>query len=259
MAYAVPKIMPVGDSNTEGLSSTGNREFTYRKEMQIILGAGTYDIVGPRQRPSSDPTYDVDHDGIGGQNSTQIEARLLTDLTNYMSSYVAGDLVIIQAGTNDGKLDTVGERETARDNVEDMIDIAEAFNPSLDVYILAIWPTPIANGSFGEMINSDVILYNDILKTMVVSRQVTKSNLYFVDIYKSIMEDTRGFCPTSEDCLYGDFYHPKYEGYQAAGQAIGYSILDCSSAVECTGPNNNSGIMEKLFNVKLFNVKLGGS
>lgn len=234
---AVPKILTMGDSNTEGIEDYGNREFAYRRELQVQLGVGNYDMVGSRQRPSSDPVYDVDHAGVGGNTSAQIEARLQGELDANMTDFVQGDTVIILAGTNDGKLDTTQEREDARDNVEDMIDIIEAFNSNIRILVCSIWPTPDANEFFGEMIDSDVILYNGILQTMVEGHQATNSNLFFVDVHTTINENTRGLCPTRDDCLYGDFYHPNENGLKSGARAMADTIkLGCAATPECTAP-----------------------
>lgn len=233
---AIPRVLAIGASNTGGQGTTGNvRQFAWRKEFQDITGIGNYNMVGDYQTPpSSDEIadgYDLDNSGVGGETSAQIEARLLNDLQQYMSVHIAGDAVVIEAGKNDSNLNSAGDREGARDNIEDMIDIVQTFNPDIAVYVLLIEPV---NEGAGTMLNADIVTYNALVSVMLETYQGSKSNLYYIDIYDAFISDTTSLC--SSDWLnncWQDHKHPNALGYQVMGRVIGNSFLDCSTESEC--------------------------
>lgn len=234
-----PRILTMGDSNTAGQGGFPERLCAYRCDLQDTVGVGVYDMVGDFQSPSSDPTYDVDNSGVGGETTAQIEARVADDLDTYLLPCVSGDVIVLNGGTNDGLLDTQGERDAARDNIEDMIDLVESFNTTngCNVKIIVATIIPVKTGS--SIALADVASYNEEVKTMVEGRQTTNSNLYISDVYTAFVSDTTGLCSGDYDnnCMYAyDAEHANLTGYTVMGTVIGNAITNCAGETTCTAP-----------------------
>ncbi|NJO00338.1 MAG: SGNH/GDSL hydrolase family protein [Bacteroidia bacterium] len=229
-------MLPFGSSNTGG-QGTGSdpRLFAYRKGLQDELGVGSYDLVGDFTDPDTDDTYDVDHDGIGGQTTAELETRLPGELTQYMSQYVSGDVVILDMGTNDSCLDSTEDREGARDNFEDMIDIVYAFNPNIKIIATIAGPVKTATSScIVAPAYADVQTWHDITLTMLLAKQASVPTLYIYDLNAHVDSGDNGCGNGSngDDCLF-DTAHFTETGYYINGEWIAEAILDCQESNYC--------------------------
>ena len=203
-----PVLVTMGDSLTTGDGSTD--DWGYRKNLQEYMSLSTT-FRGEENdpNPNNDAPYIEFHSGVGGEDAADIEARMQTNLDNHLSDSAADKgIVLLHSGSNDDK-STAGGRETARDNVEDTIDLIHAHNANIDVYVALITPRNAAD-------DTDYVLFNGILNTMLETYQETKSNLYIVDMHTAFTEDTWGFCSGdySANC-FADTNHLNDTGYQA--------------------------------------------
>lgn len=233
-----PRILPFGASNTGGQSSgPAGRLFAYRRGLQQALGVGNYDIVGDFTDPDSDATYDVDHSGVGGQTTATLEARLAAVLSTYMPGEIAGDIVILDTGTNDSCLDSAGDREGARDNYEDMIDIVYAAKPNTKIIATISGPVKIGTPACvtGPAFD-DVQAFHDITLTMLQSKQATVPTLYIADGNAYCQDGAGGQCGANcDNCLY-DVAHFTEDGYTYNGFFYADAITDCGGTEFCYEP-----------------------
>jgi len=222
-------LLTVGDSLTFGTGSTNS--WSYRKKLQIHQDV-EYAFVGIYDDPASDPVYSVLHSGFPGADTYYMETTILPASIGFFVD--GGDptnsIIIIHAGTND-VLSTTAGREGARDNIEDMIDYVDAYNPDISVYISLIAPAEIA----GRFVFADVVTFNGILKTMLDAYKASKSNLYYVDIHTAFTADTYGYCSGDwyANCMYNDS-HPNNDGYSTMADQYN-DCINNSAAVNCNG------------------------
>lgn len=223
-----PFLMPLGDSIARGSVGGGVITLGFRGPLQDDYGRIQFDFVGTSREPSDqDPPYDIDHSGVGGERSYEIEARTGTELTNHMTAAPAGSVVILGAGTND--ILQSESTTNARDNVEDIIDLINAFDPTISVYVFLI--TPLDSG-----FDSTVTSYNALLKTMLDTYRVSKSNLYYIDMNSVFKNDTFGDCAGdwAANCIGSDNIHPTADGYASMAKQI-EKCLENERNTNCNG------------------------
>lgn len=221
----LPRLMPLGDSITRG-SVDG---FGYRDHLQEFLGVNKWDFVGPFAHPATDPIYDVDHAGVSGQSTTQIEARTLDHLNTYMVGNAANSIVLLHAGTNDiltmSGTGTTEERIASYvANVEDIIEIIHAHDPTIRIFVALIVPNT------DDTVDARIVLYNATLKAMLQNYQSTKSNLYIVDMYSAFVSNPNW----ATEWFHADGIHPNDAGFRVMASkwsnAINHALLATPSA-----------------------------
>jgi lysophospholipase L1-like esterase len=195
-----PRLMGVGDSITVG--SADPDQFGYRDHLQRHRGIGLMEFVGTQQGPSSNTVYDVDHAGVSGERTDQVIARLAAALAAHMPvPNPAGSAILLHVGTNDI---TQGIAESVIvDNVEAIIDLIDAHDPSIDVHVALITPRTLPE------FDAPTTSYNNALETRLLSLQATKSNLFIVDMNAAFKAN-----PTWAADYMGDGVHPNDIGYQ---------------------------------------------
>jgi len=89
------RIMPLGDSNTEGFGVPGG----YRSPLQQSLLTAGYnaDFVGTLSSNAATMMPDPDHQGLGGFTIGQIDANI----AGWLSSVTTPDVILLHIGTND--------------------------------------------------------------------------------------------------------------------------------------------------------------
>jgi lysophospholipase L1-like esterase len=207
-------LMPLGDSITKGYYGDvgGIPHFGYRDHLQDNLNYG-YNFVGKYSDPAS-TAYDSNHEGADGQLTDAILTRLNTRISE--DSMFMGNVdglnscVLIHAGTNDIRY-RVGTDQSRVDNIEDMIDAIDAFNPDIQIYVALI--IPIYHRYPNWLLKKRVISFNKLLAAMISG--YGKSNLYTVDMYSRFAN-----YPGDLSNLYGDYWgvHPNDTGYDLMGQ-----------------------------------------
>lgn len=201
-SIASPMLMPLGDSITYG--NNGGNDYNhmgYRATLQDQLGIGVYNFVGSYKQPSSDPVYDVDNDGVNGQSSAAIVGYISAHLTANMTGAEKGSIVLLHIGTNDvqNNIDPL----TIVGNVLSIIDAINSFNSDIAVYVALIIPKDNTKGGN----NTAIQAYNLYLQKALSIKQISKSNLYIVDMYGAFTS-TNDF----HDLMY-DRDHPNRLGY----------------------------------------------
>ncbi|MER7281229.1 cellulose binding domain-containing protein [Dactylosporangium sp. NPDC000244] len=177
------RVMPLGDSLTEGLSVAGG----YRIDLWSKLVAGGYkvDFVGSMSNgPSS--LGDHDHEGHSGWTIAQIDANVGTWLPAYTPR-----TILLHIGTNDiyGS-DPAG----APARLATLLDHITALAPNADVFVAQIIPV--------QCCDATVRTYNAAIPGIVQSRVNAGKHLHLVDMYSAL---------TTADLL--DGIHPGPVGY----------------------------------------------
>ena len=196
----LPRVMPAGDSITTGRGDTN--EFGYRDHLLSRLGFGSYDFTGTFRTPTSQYTFDLDNEGLGGDRADQLEARMPYALVTTMPApNPAGSVVLIHIGTND--LGQGVGNSTIVQNIADIVSIINSHDPTISVYVAQIVPN--TNSVDDALITS----FNSALATKIAQLQAAKSNLYLVNMNAVFKQNSNW-----KTAYYYDEVHPNDAGYQ---------------------------------------------
>ncbi|WP_044974454.1 SGNH/GDSL hydrolase family protein [Ruminococcus sp. HUN007] len=234
------KILPVGDSITDGYGTEGSyRKFLYN---ELTEAGYSIDMTGPNASwgdgEYTDPVsgaffrYDNAHCGYSGYAIEEYPGRngILETLKNgdYVNKYDP-DIVILQIGTNDiidnHEIDTAGKRldklvTYILQNIDEDDALFVTTIPDLDpnregVYDwfanyrhLADW-TPVSDVNAEKWVGDQIAEYNGQVKALVESKQKSGvKNIYFGDINHTIT-DVKSYLK--------DGVHPNDTGYKQMG------------------------------------------
>lgn len=207
-AQAVPlRIMPIGDSITEGDAGGGWRKPLFER---ITAAQGMPNFVGHRSSRHNDPPdfVDPDHDGYGayridqiasGQpfwNAPSIEQRL---------AHWEPAVVTIHAGTNDAQQDHWFDGNAALgiapviDRLDDLVSRIVAHNPATHVFVAQIVP---ANAPASATTIAYVQRLNALIPDLVARHQAAGHRVHLVDQYTPMLAYP-----------HPDGIHPSPEGY----------------------------------------------
>jgi lysophospholipase L1-like esterase len=180
------KIMPLGDSITDGFNVPGG----YRITLKPKLDAGGYatDFVGTQSNGPASLT-DREHQGLSGWRIDQLDANIVTWLQQ-----TKPDTVLLHAGTNDAIQNTDIPNAGAR--LGRLIDKITATAPAATVIVASIVPiSDAARESRARTLNAAI-------PGLVQSRQAAGKKVHFVDMHAAL---------TTGDLA--DGVHPSAGGY----------------------------------------------
>jgi len=205
-----PRVMAVGDSITQGAGDSDG--FGYRDHLEFLLGVGEQEFVGTYRDPTSHPSYDVDHEAVGGETTDQVQARLPAALSAHLPKpNPTGSRLLLHIGTND-----MQDRlpvDAVVDNVEQIINMVHAHDPSISIYVALIIPSTLAED---DAVITD---YNNALAARVSSLHATKSNLFIVDMNAAFKQN-----PFWQTAYMADAFHPNDAGYEVMANAWAQGI-----------------------------------
>ena len=192
------KIMPLGDSITEGFSG----RHSYRWPLwQLIRQAGfDVDFVGSvNSEGAPDDEFDPDHEGHWGFSTVQI----LNPLPGWLALNTP-DIVLLHIGTNDvHRCRSIAETAAT---TEDIIDVIHSHNPKAIVLLAKIIPT--ASDGYcgtGESVDETVQKLNQRLGLI----PTVKPGVTVVDLHSAL--DARADL--------GDGTHPNARGFKKMAEA----------------------------------------
>jgi len=202
-------VMPVGDSITYGIGSTGaGTDGTgggYRKPLLDTLNTAGINInyVGSQTAPDI-PGFDNEHEGLPGVATDAFANGILSRLrTNH------ADIVLIHLGTNDVSINDT-DPTTDLDPLLDKIDQYESEeNVTVTVILAQIInrPCDLANPSNNcDIRYNQTSTLNDNIAALVQSRVGD-------DIRLVNMEDDAGFSYAATSADFSDDKHPSNAGY----------------------------------------------
>jgi lysophospholipase L1-like esterase len=190
------KIMPLGDSITEGLvyQPLGMIPGGYRTRLYNLLKQeiGGFDFVGTSQgNPDPDNLPDPDHEGKGGaqihQKSVLIENRLAQ--TN-------PDMVLLHMGTNDVVQNH--DLQNAPQRLDNLISQITSYSPEIYVIVAQIITSTNTRNA------AQITTFNAAIPAVVAAHVALDHNVYMVDMNSAVPLDQMN-----------DPYHPTKIGYDA--------------------------------------------
>ncbi|MBW1798142.1 MAG: hypothetical protein JRJ21_07025 [Deltaproteobacteria bacterium] len=241
-AFATTRIMPLGDSITEGFNSgelDPDRQVSYRKALWDKLIAAGYDVDFVGSLDSGSALFaDPDHEGHNGWTDDEIvNGRPITEpdagkLDEWLNDR-RPDIVLLHIGTNDLDPDP--------DQVEDILNVIDAYSTDTWVILALIikrsclpWVQPCPG-------DDETTAFNDAVLFMANGRAGDK--IVIVD-----MEDGAGIDYHREHV--GDMWndlHPFQYGIGYAKMAdewystLEQILLDPDPDPDPDPPNNSSG------------------
>lgn len=236
-------VLALGDSHVLGqLTGTTYYRGGFRFRLQAELLPTVVNMIGPQKtNPTSDSFFDVDHAGIGGQTTAQINSRVPGLITNYLSpSTCAHTVVVLEGGYN--KLSVAEPAFTNQINeIKSSITRFYNFCPDMPVIFMNLKPFP-SNSGPGR--NDEIDTYNARLLTEMSDLQETMPNLWIWDRFATYTDPDN--CGGNVDnccqnnCAPGDTgcvsttSHPSPMGYELDGHYLGLIIKNgCLSQYDC--------------------------
>jgi len=153
---SINTIMPLGASRVEG-ARPDYESYRYELWKDLIEDEWTFDFIGTMSDEANYPEYksmsfDIDHEGRAGWTSGQI----LDGLTGWLNKTGAPDIVLFSSPGGNDALQGL-PYNVAVDNVNEIIDIIQAFNPNVTIIIEQLAParsdamTPELTSFFNQM------------------------------------------------------------------------------------------------------------
>ncbi|AFY56861.1 lysophospholipase L1-like esterase [Rivularia sp. PCC 7116] len=195
------KIMPLGDSNTEGWGSWDLG--AYRDDLWKLFDNSNYniDFVGPHKTGPSG--FDRDNAGFSGWKIGEIDSAVDGWLNDAQP-----DMVLLMIGTNDILRDDNITQAPSRLN--NLIDNITYQLPDTQLLVASIPPI-----SRTESQKQQAITFNSHLPGIIDSKAAQGKNVSFVDVYSGL---------TADDLQ--DGVHPTVEGYSKIADTWYDAILE---------------------------------
>jgi len=191
------KVMPLGDSITDGVFSPG----AYRNQLwkNITSNGLTVDFVGSMSNGGSD-LGDKNHEGHSGWRIDEISNKI----NSWMDTYKP-DIVLLHIGTND--ISQNYDLNNAPNRLSDLIDkICNKLPEGGKLYVATVTPITYA----------DPRSYNSQVTNIVQNKSSQGKPVYLVDMFNAL---------TTND-LAMDGVHPNNNGYNKMGDTWFDAIKD---------------------------------
>ena len=162
------KVMPIGDSITEGYNVVGG----YRRYLKEDLNAAGSDMDFVGSLFGGPGEGDWEHEGHRGSHIQDIADNVALWLRAYRP-----DVVLLMIGTND-IVDRIPYGAAGR--LSSLIDTISTEQPTATVLVASI--PPLADPPF----NLDVMAYNASIPSVVAGKQASGQSVRFVDINRAL-------------------------------------------------------------------------
>lgn len=219
------KIMPVGDSITNGDGETGG----YRKYLDYTLKQSgiSFDMVGPKSDMNASfnyngqtVQYDSDHAGFSGFQIKQVpswgQANNTGSLYNELKNNNAiqkyqPDIILLIIGTND--MTANRSMSDCANDLRDLVDYMLADMPSDGQIFMGSIPEYTMYGGTPEKVAN----YNSTVKSVADSYESAGKNVKFADVHG---------CLNGTADLGSDNLHPSGQGYEKMGKFWGSVVKE---------------------------------
>ena len=207
-AGAACKIMPLGDSITEGYGASGNVG-GYRIELfrQAVKSSKNITFIGSLTNgPSTveNKTFPKNHEGHGGWTISQISGIVRPTTGARLMTAYPPNIVLLKIGTND--VNGTGA-SSAPTNLKTLINQITEDAPSALLVVSSIIPIKDDNT------NTKVKTYNATIPTAVNEAAAAGKHVIFVDSYAAFVAVSSWKTTDMSDNL-----HPNDTGYALLGQ-----------------------------------------
>jgi lysophospholipase L1-like esterase len=234
------RIMPLGDSITEGSSSgVVDRDAwtSYRKDLHDLLAAGRYstDFVGSLSNGTAVPGFtDVQHEGHGGWQAAGVANSILPNLNGFLTANPP-DVVLLHIGTND--ISSGQSPAGIRDEINLILNGIDAYEQSAGRPVWVVLAL-IVNRATGCTYRAQTTQLNDLLDAMAIVRQNSGDKIVIVDMENSITDYDRIDDGTIDGEMF-DCLHPFATGYDRMADAWYLGLLDILPTA-AAGPDKNA-------------------
>lgn len=178
----VLRIMPAGDSLTEGTNAAGKDTGGYRGPLWVRLGERPVDFVGARRRGPF--AIDRDHESWAGATVDALAARLFADVPVY-----APDVILLLVGSND--LVAGASPPVVAGRLGALIDGVTERAPRTRVEVGSLTAVRADNG-FGVRPEA-VAEANALVRAAVEARAQRGDNVHFVDFQARVGRSAEDF------------------------------------------------------------------
>ncbi|QFI69323.1 GDSL-type esterase/lipase family protein [Sinorhizobium alkalisoli] len=198
-AYKLLSILPFGDSITYGVisSTTDTESGGYRKFMLDHLRALNIHVNFVGSLANGPAMEDRDHEGHRGWTLNQ-----LNGIDEGVLATTAPDAVLLIAGTNDSKTDSV---QTMIQDLRDLLLSVTAADPEVTVFVGSVPPVRVGQQSQARADKVDA--YNDAMPALIEELAALGLDVVFVDMRGLTQDDITA--PPLDSGL-----HPTAEGYE---------------------------------------------
>jgi len=212
---SLTKIMPLGDSITEGIFLS-NDQVGYRRILDSLLNSiqFNFDFVGSKSTGLVFD-FDRDHEGHSGWHAKHknLSRRSMVDSLYKWLESAQPDLILLHIGTNDiGELDIFNE--TVSDVVSDvneLLDIVDNYenNYNKNVFVFLSQIIKRIDDPSTPLLNEEdsTIVFNDSLAILISNRKLSGDNIELVNF-----EDKLSYYSDLPDGV-----HPNDAGYRKMG------------------------------------------
>lgn len=212
------KVMPLGDSITFGIGSSGGG---YRVELfrqavtngRSITFVGTAPPNGPANPQVAGQTFPTAHQGHSGFTISGGGAGSLAQIVSQSLVPSDPDIVLLLIGTNDtnGNIDLANAPQRLGTLLDQITDGA----PDALLVVAQIIPITVA------ATNTRVLAYNAAIPALVEERAAEGKHIRLLDMYTPFANT-----PNFANALMNDFLHPNDAGYVVMGQTWFDAIED---------------------------------
>ena len=223
-ASAAPplKIMPLGDSNTQGISyATG----AYRTRLWQDFGSdpNRVEFIGSR---SSGPAElgSKRHEGHSGftiATTSSFHENITNNIAQYLSPTVNPDIILMMIGTNDINFNYRVDEAPARLDrlIAKISNLSTGLKPNAKLIVANLPPIDDAHNNFRTSptdfsANARIMAFNAAIPGVVAAHRARGERVYFADINSAL---------ALSDIF--DGLHPTAEGYNKLGDAWYAAIL----------------------------------
>ncbi|CZT17408.1 uncharacterized protein RCC_03242 [Ramularia collo-cygni] len=184
------RLLPVGDSVTEGRWANGNNGYRLELRNQLVQQGRSVDFIGTMEL--GDENEDNQHEGWGGMVICIIQEKIMANgiLTTHPN------LVLLQAGTNDANeafgLPPVEPHDTAIDRLENLMNAIFCEVPDTALIV-----AQIQDNHFGTENTARVQQFNSEIPALVTKKLAQGFKIGMVDQFKAVGNnlDTQGIHP----------------------------------------------------------------
>lgn len=187
------RVMPMGDSITEGGDGTGG----FRRPLfdMMTTAYGMPNFVGERNMRQSDPAdfVDQDEDGFSGYRIEQImTGKGFWHAPNVDQRLLDWDpaIVTLHAGTNDAQQDYFFDGDASQgipsviDRLDQLVSRIVRFNPAITIVVAQIIP---ANPPASQTTMDYIVRLNALIPAMVAKHQQLGHRVSMVDMYTPML------------------------------------------------------------------------